>query len=302
MDAAPEAMFVVRNTFLEFRSVPHGERVRRNSDSAIVTSPAGGSFAAVACAGSLLEKDRSRMSISTAASTGSQSPKNSTSSIRSSREFGTCDRQLQAMDSVYEATSEMVAVPWWTSTQQPWANDTVVGECSSSMPVSSYTGLGEAPQHRQEAYEGAHTTVMLRNLPNGYTRAMLLDLLDAEGFSNLYDFVYLPIDFARGLCLGYAFINLTSACTADHFVQHFTGFSKWMLSSSKVCCVSWSSPHQGLAQHVERYRNSPVMHNTIPDAWKPLLFAFPSGTATRIAFPPPTKQIRPPNIRRRPEA
>ena len=28
----------------------------------------------------------------------------------------------------------------------------------------------------------------------------------------------------------------------------------------KVCRVTWSGPHQGLAAHVERYRNSPVMH------------------------------------------
>ena len=50
--------------------------------------------------------------------------------------------------------------------------------------------------------------VMLRNLPNNYTRDMFLSLLDEEGLSELYDFVYLPMDFCRDANLGYAFVNL----------------------------------------------------------------------------------------------
>jgi len=37
--------------------------------------------------------------------------------------------------------------------------------------------------------------VMLRSLPNNYTRAMMQALLDKEGFAAKYDFLYLPIDF-----------------------------------------------------------------------------------------------------------
>ena len=50
--------------------------------------------------------------------------------------------------------------------------------------------------------------MMLRNLPNNYTRDMFLSLLDEEGLSELYDFVYLPMDFCRDANLGYAFVNL----------------------------------------------------------------------------------------------
>ena len=42
-----------------------------------------------------------------------------------------------------------------------------------------------------------HSEVMLRNLPNNYTRDMFLSLLDEQGLSGLYDFVYLPMDFCR---------------------------------------------------------------------------------------------------------
>ncbi|CAE7943405.1 NLP2 [Symbiodinium necroappetens] len=102
------------------------------------------------------------------------------------------------------------------------------------------------------------TTVMLRNLPNNYTRAMLLAMLDSEGFEGKYNFLYLPIDFQSRACLGYAFVNLVDPSYVAQFWAKFSGYSKWVLPSKKVCGVSWSGPHQGLEAHVERYRNSPV--------------------------------------------
>lgn len=140
---------------------------------------------------------------------------------------------------------------------------------------------------------GSRMTVMLRNLPNNYSRSMLLELLDSEGFAGRYDFVYLPMDFKSRASLGYAFVNLVSACEANPFWKHFDGFSRWVLPSQKVCSVNWSSPYQGLEAHVERYRNSPVMHDAVPDEYKPMLFR----NGVRIAFPPPTRKLRAPRSR-----
>merc|ERR1712080_58537 len=50
------------------------------------------------------------------------------------------------------------------------------------------------------------------------------------------------------------------------------GFGDWKVPSQKVLSVSWSTPLQGLAANIERYRNSPVMHQDVPDHFKPLLF------------------------------
>merc|ERR1719240_884687 len=50
------------------------------------------------------------------------------------------------------------------------------------------------------------TTIVIRNLPNSYTRKFLLDLLDTHGFQNDYRFVYVPMDFKREAGLGYAFV------------------------------------------------------------------------------------------------
>lgn len=139
-----------------------------------------------------------------------------------------------------------------------------------------------------------YTTLMLRNIPNNYNREMVLELLDAEGFHGSYDFVYLPMDFHRMAGLGYAFVNLVDNTTAEKVKLHFSGFANWKLASQKVCEVSWGEPLQGLEAHIERYRNSPVMHEDVPDKYKPVLLT----DGNRIEFPTPTKRIRPPRVKK----
>merc|ERR1712070_1091073 len=102
-------------------------------------------------------------------------------------------------------------------------------------------------------------TIMLRKLPLTYTRTMLLDLLDSED----------DAEFAR---------------------QRFQGFNQWATEDEEVCETSWSDPYQGLAANVERYRNSPVMHESVDDEHKPVVFF----GGVRQAFPPPTKLIKAP--------
>lgn len=149
-----------------------------------------------------------------------------------------------------------------------------------------------------EATDGEwRSTVMLRNMPNNYTREMLLELIDAMGFEACYDFAYLPIDFKSQAGLGYAFINFINSAEAQRCFDDFEGFSDWKVPSEKVCTVTWGSPYQGFEAHVERYRNSPVMHHSIPDEWKPVLF---DSEGLRAAFPPPTKAIKTPKVRQQP--
>lgn len=141
--------------------------------------------------------------------------------------------------------------------------------------------------------QGEQTTVMLRNIPNRYTQSMLLEVLIEQGFRGLYDFVYLPMDFRNGVNLGYAFVNLLTNEDALHFMCVFQGFSKWFVDSVKVCEVSWAHPHQGRQEHVERYRNSPVMHPSMPEEYKPMIFR----KGMRVPFPPPTKVVHAPKLR-----
>jgi len=142
------------------------------------------------------------------------------------------------------------------------------------------------------------TTVMIRNMPNNYTREMLLELVDSMGFAGTYDFAYLPVDFQSQAGLGYAFLNFMTVADARACFERFEGFSNWTVPSEKVCTVTWSSPTQGLEAHIERYRNSPVMHPSLPDEWKPVLIHH----GMRVAFPPPSKPIKTPKVRQHPSA
>jgi len=139
------------------------------------------------------------------------------------------------------------------------------------------------------------TTVMLRDIPNNYSREMLLALLEREGFSKqMMNFLYYPIDFRLHAGLGYCFINFVLEADVHKFWSHFEGFSNWELPSRKIAHVSWALPLQGYDQCVGRYRNSQVMHHSVPDEFRPLLFK----SGERIPFPAPTKTIRNPRYRR----
>lgn len=141
--------------------------------------------------------------------------------------------------------------------------------------------------------EDQWTTVMLRNLPNDYTREMLLSLLDSQGFADCYDFVYMPIDFHRKAGLGYAFVNMVTHEDAERVHRKLMRFEAWETPSQKVLDICWSEPSQGLEAHIERYRNSPVMHPDVADKFKPLLFK----NGVIATFPGPTKRIRPPRLK-----
>lgn len=138
------------------------------------------------------------------------------------------------------------------------------------------------------------TTVMLKNLPNDYTRTQLRSFLDSQGFAATYDFVYVPTAFRSGHSFGYAFVNFVEAHVAADVIEKLNGFQGAESKDDKVLDVCYSHPNQGLAANIERYRNSPVMHDEVPDEHRPMLLK--NGMPTR--FPPPTRRIHAPRVRR----
>lgn len=141
------------------------------------------------------------------------------------------------------------------------------------------------------------TTVMFRNLPKSYTRTPFLEVIDAEGFAGTYEFVYLPTDFESCGNSGYAFISFNTHDEATRAKKHFHGFSQWSPAPScKPCDVAWSGPVQGLEAHVKKYQNSPVMHDSVPDEYRPAIFI----NGVRARFPKPTRRIRLPRATNRP--
>lgn len=140
--------------------------------------------------------------------------------------------------------------------------------------------------------EAAITTVVMRNIPNRFSHVTLTTVLDNHGFSGAYDLVYVPVDFATGVSYGYAFVNLTSAEGVEGFIAHFDGFSDWDGQSKKVCRVVPCDSNESPSERIERYRNLRVMHASVPDTFKPVMYS----AGQRVPFPAPTKKLRPPRV------
>jgi len=167
-------------------------------------------------------------------------------------------------------------------------------EASTAVGSSSTSPSDDDADGKPLSDNGPRTTAMMRNIPNNFTREMLLKFLAKHGFGTGCDLMYLPIDFQTEVGIGYAFINLVSEQEFGRFRNYFQGFTEWEVASHKVCEVARSNPLQGLQAHIERFRNSPVMHESVPDMFKPLLMK--DGVA--IPFPAPTKRIHAPRLRR----
>mmetsp|Transcript_69167 Transcript_69167/g.179774 ORF Transcript_69167/g.179774 Transcript_69167/m.179774 type:complete len:398 (+) Transcript_69167:86-1279(+) len=154
-------------------------------------------------------------------------------------------------------------------------------------PASASLG-SDGCRQKTDTSSPERTTLMLRNIPSDYSRAMLTMLLDSQGFAGRYDFVYLPYDFKTQAGLGFAFVNALTHKDAEQMWQRLTGFGSWETPSSKTCVVGWSgSDQQGLQANVERYRNSSVMHESVPEECKPLMLV----NGVPVPFPHPTRKV-----------
>jgi len=175
--------------------------------------------------------------------------------------------------------------------------------CRTSMPYAAqlakppgvFTQVARAgPSGPSILSSESRTTVLFRNLPKRFSRSELLDLLNSNGFRGRYDFVYLPFNFDSMESIGHAFVNLLSLSDVARLWEEFDGFSTWSTPCESTCTLAWNDKQQGLLALIERYRNSPVMHEKVPGECKPLIF---SG-GEEVSFPAPTEVIKPPKFRK----
>ncbi|ORY86864.1 RNA recognition motif 2-domain-containing protein, partial [Protomyces lactucae-debilis] len=121
---------------------------------------------------------------------------------------------------------------------------------------------------RIEAGTDARTTIMIKNIPNKFTQAMLKDWID-ETSADCYDFLYLRIDFQNKCNVGYAFVNFVEPRDIVTFSQRRVGASWNVFSSEKRCDISYANI-QGRDKLIEKFRNSSVMDQD--PAFRPKLF------------------------------
>jgi hypothetical protein len=170
-----------------------------------------------------------------------------------------------------------------------WFNTQMAVPKSSAPKASKCTSQIKAAA--SDIPDGERTTIMLRNLPSGFSRDAVAEVLDHEGFKAKYDFVYMPINFKTEAAFGYAFVNLVMPEDAQQAMEHFKGFS-WPGAGGEVT-VEWCSAQQGLEGLIERFRSSPVMHKVVPDALRPAVYR----GGVRDVFPAPTAPIKMPSMR-----
>jgi len=125
------------------------------------------------------------------------------------------------------------------------------------------------------------------------SRRCFEELLDAEGFAGMYNFLHVSSDVKAGVCYGEGLINLINTVEAERFVDHFHGFTWSDADMKQPLGVHTSESLQGLDDLVERYRNSPLMHKSVPADMRPSIYC--SGVLA--AFPSPTVRLRPLRVR-----
>lgn len=128
------------------------------------------------------------------------------------------------------------------------------------------------------------TTVVLRNLPSHLSRSALVNILDDAGFAERYDFLYLPTNFRNMTVFGYAIVNFTDPAGAQAALECFRG----KMVDGQAMITEWSKSQQGYDDLVQRYRDSPVMHTSVPDKHKPIILA----KGIMQPFPPPTEPLQ----------
>merc|ERR1712048_1515033 len=146
----------------------------------------------------------------------------------------------------------------------------------------------------EPARQRSRTAAMMQNIPLDYTREGLLKLIDEQGFRGCYNLLYLPIAFQTEENHGYAFINFTTTENYELFREHFSGFRYWNVPSDKICEVAASDKFFNLDDHIEGYRNSPIMHESVEERFKPVL----CENGQRMPFPEPTKKIKAPRCKK----
>ncbi len=132
-------------------------------------------------------------------------------------------------------------------------NSTVDG--SSKVNQNEYVfNMEEANDKGATESARGRTTLMIRNIPNKYNQAMMLDLLN-RSYAGQYDFFYLPIDFKNKCNLGYAFVNFKCTKQTAVFYKEFHK-QRWKeFNSRKVCEVTYARV-QGKEAMVDHFKNS----------------------------------------------
>jgi hypothetical protein len=131
--------------------------------------------------------------------------------------------------------------------------------------------------------DGARTTLMIKNVPNKYSQATMLEVLHEAGFAGTFDFFYLPVDFRNRCGLGYAFVNMLSSGAAARLHRAFHA-TRWDEHNSRKVCEVRYARVQGRDALVEHFRASKFPSDD--PAFQPLVYETADEGGEAVAVDP----------------
>jgi len=134
---------------------------------------------------------------------------------------------------------------------------------------------GGKPRKRAEdpySWDAGVVTVMVRQLPRQFTQRMFLQEVVRRGFEGLFDFLYLPYDFKKGINVGYGFVNFTNPEYALRFRDSLDGqfLDKYMRMKGKAVRVH-PAQVQGYEANFRHFSQTKTGQKQDP-AFSPLFF------------------------------
>ena len=100
-------------------------------------------------------------------------------------------------------------------------------------------------------FEDKRTTLMIRNIPNKFTKDNFLYLFNKE-FEGKFNCFLLPTDFNEKKNFGYCFINFLNPLDIIYFYYKFNG-KNWPGTNSKKICEIIYSKIQGINKMIRHY-------------------------------------------------
>ena len=108
-------------------------------------------------------------------------------------------------------------------------------------------------------FEDTRTTIMIKNIPNKFTRELLINIID-QNFRGTYDVFILPTDSNHYKNFGYSFINFKNSYFIPYFYYMFNG-NKWSFTNSKKICEITYSKIQGKNNLLNHYPSKIIYEN-----------------------------------------
>lgn len=121
---------------------------------------------------------------------------------------------------------------------------------------------------RLRSGEETRLTVMLKNIPNGFTQEYMLRILD-NYVENEYDFFYMPVDFKTNCNLGFGYISLTTSESVIALYNNLNG-KRWPNTpSTKICEIAFARM-QGRNDMQRLCKDWAIMQ--LPEKYRPAFF------------------------------